>query len=162
MGFPDWASGKEPACQCRRCKKLWFNPWARKIPWRRAWQLTSVFLPGESHGQRSLVDYGLQSIGEDWSDLACMQCSNLRGKIYQQTLPILTDPPVSTMNWTSLHARHCFRCYMHIFFKAILLIGVVVFTLQASQQSSGRRERLGREKRQVGHLETFQFLKSSI
>jgi len=32
-----------------------FNPWARKIPWRREWQPTPVFLPGESHGQRSLV-----------------------------------------------------------------------------------------------------------
>ena len=35
----------------RRCK---FNPWIGKIPWRRAWQLTPVFLPGESHGQRTL------------------------------------------------------------------------------------------------------------
>ena len=33
-------------------------PWVRKIPWRRAWQLTPVFLPGESHGQRSLACYG--------------------------------------------------------------------------------------------------------
>ena len=30
-------------------------PWVRKIPWRRAWQLTPVFLPGEPHGQKSLV-----------------------------------------------------------------------------------------------------------
>ena len=34
-----------------------FNPWVRKIPWRREWQPTPVFLPGEPHGQRSLVDY---------------------------------------------------------------------------------------------------------
>ena len=33
------------------------DSWVRKIPWRRAWQLTSVFLPGESHGQRCLVGY---------------------------------------------------------------------------------------------------------
>ena len=32
--------------------------WVRKIPWRRAWQPTPVFLPGESHGQRSLVGHG--------------------------------------------------------------------------------------------------------
>ena len=32
-----------------------FNPWVGKIPWRRQWQPTPVFLPGESHGQRSLV-----------------------------------------------------------------------------------------------------------
>ena len=34
-----------------------FDPWDGKIPWRRAWQPTPVFLPGESHGQRSLVGY---------------------------------------------------------------------------------------------------------
>ena len=32
-------------------------PWVRKIPWRRKWQCTPVFLPGKSHGQRSLVGY---------------------------------------------------------------------------------------------------------
>jgi len=34
-----------------------FSPWVGKIPWRKAWQLTPVFLPGEFHGQRSLVSY---------------------------------------------------------------------------------------------------------
>ena len=53
MGFPLGASGKEPTCQCRRHKRHRFNPWVRKIPWRRAWQLTPVFLPGESYGQSS-------------------------------------------------------------------------------------------------------------
>ena len=46
------ASGKEPACQCRRRKKQEFDPWVRKIPWRRAWQ---PFLPAESHGQGNLA-----------------------------------------------------------------------------------------------------------
>ena len=52
------ANGKEPVCQCRRHKRHGFNPWLGKIPWRRKWQPTPVFLPGESHGQRSLVGYG--------------------------------------------------------------------------------------------------------
>ena len=39
---------------CRRCG---FNPWFGKIPWRRKWQPTAIFLPGEFHGQRSLVGY---------------------------------------------------------------------------------------------------------
>ena len=55
--FPGGTSGKEPACQCRRHKRHEFNPWVGKIPWRRAWQPTPVFLPGESHGQRSLAGY---------------------------------------------------------------------------------------------------------
>ena len=43
MGFPGGASGKEPACQCKRCKRPRFNPWVRKIPWRRVWQTIPVF-----------------------------------------------------------------------------------------------------------------------
>ena len=34
-----------------------FDPWVGKIPWRRKWQLPLIFLPGESHGQRSLAGY---------------------------------------------------------------------------------------------------------
>ena len=49
-----WLSGKESACQCQRCK---FRPWIRKIPWRRKWQPTAVFLPGRSHGERNLMGY---------------------------------------------------------------------------------------------------------
>ena len=44
---------KELVCQCRIPG---FDPWVRKIPWRRKWQPTPVFLPKKSHGQRSLVD----------------------------------------------------------------------------------------------------------
>ena len=61
-GLPWWLSGEESVCQCRRCG---LNPWVRKIPWRRKWQPSSVFLPGKSHGQRSLAGYsswGLQEL----------------------------------------------------------------------------------------------------
>ena len=57
MDFPGGTSGKEPTFQCRRRKRREFNPWVRKISWRRAWQLTLVFLSGESHGQWSLEGY---------------------------------------------------------------------------------------------------------
>ena len=53
-GFPDGASGKEPACQSRGHKRQGFDPCVRNIPWKRAWHSYSVFLPGESPGQRSL------------------------------------------------------------------------------------------------------------
>ena len=53
--FLGGASDKEPACQCRRPKRSWFNLWLGKIPWRRVRQPIPVFLPGESHGQRSLA-----------------------------------------------------------------------------------------------------------
>jgi len=55
MGFPSGASGKEPAHQCRRYNRRGFNPWVGKIPWRKAWQPTPIFLPGKSHGKRSLA-----------------------------------------------------------------------------------------------------------
>ena len=48
---------KEPACQCRRWKRWGFDSWVRKIPWRKTWQPTPVFLPREPQGQRSLVGY---------------------------------------------------------------------------------------------------------
>ena len=54
LGLLWWLRGKELACQCRKCG---FNPWVGKAPWRRKWQPTSVFLPGQSHGQRSLASY---------------------------------------------------------------------------------------------------------
>ena len=46
------ASGKESACQCKQCV---FSTRVGKTTWRRKWQLTPVFLPGKSHGQRNLV-----------------------------------------------------------------------------------------------------------
>ena len=54
MGFPDGSEGKVSACNAG---DLVFDPWVRKIPWRRKWQPTPVLLPGKSHGLRSLVDY---------------------------------------------------------------------------------------------------------
>ena len=56
-GFPCGASGKEPTCQCRSHKRPGFDPWVGKITWRRKWQPIPVFLPGEFHGQRSLVGF---------------------------------------------------------------------------------------------------------
>ena len=75
-----WLSDKESACQCRR----WgFSPWVGKIPWRRKWQPTPVFLPGESHGQRSLAGYSpwLCRVRQDWA-IGCDQrvCSFRKGR----------------------------------------------------------------------------------
>ena len=53
-GLPWWLSDKESTCQCRRHG---FDPWVEKIPWRRKWQPIPVFLPGKSHGQKSLAGY---------------------------------------------------------------------------------------------------------
>ena len=54
QGLPWWLSSEESTCQCRTCG---FNPWVRKIPTRKKWQLTAEFLPGEPHGRKSLAGY---------------------------------------------------------------------------------------------------------
>ena len=75
----DWAtftftsgdpSGKELTCQCRRFKRHSFNSWVGKIPWRRAWQPTPIFLPGESAGQGSLLGYIHAFTGTDTAEAA--------------------------------------------------------------------------------------------
>ena len=48
---------RNPPASAGDIKRHRFSPWVGKIPWRRAWQPTPVFLPGESHGQRSLAGY---------------------------------------------------------------------------------------------------------
>ena len=65
-GLPGGSVGKESA-QCRRHRRYKFDPWVGKTPWRRSWQLTPVFLPGEAHGQRNLAG--------NWS---MHSCSGLR------------------------------------------------------------------------------------
>ena len=58
-GLYQWLNGKESVYR-RVGKRHGFNPRTGKIPWRRKWQPIPVFLPGKSHGQRSLADYGSQ------------------------------------------------------------------------------------------------------
>ena len=62
-----------------RCE---FDPWVGKIPWRRAWQPTPVFLPGESHGQRSLVGYS--PWGHRESDDWVHACTHTSAKCLRQ------------------------------------------------------------------------------
>ena len=57
MCFPVGANGKGSACNARDAGRRGFDPWVRKIPWKRAWQPTPVFLPKKFHGQRSLEGY---------------------------------------------------------------------------------------------------------
>ena len=66
MGLPRRFSGKDSACQCRRHG---FNPWVRKIPWRRKWQPTPVCLLRKPHEKRSLVGYnprGCKRVKHHW------------------------------------------------------------------------------------------------
>ena len=65
-----------------------FDPWVKKIPWRRAWQPTLVFLPGEFHGQRSPVGYG------PWGHKELDMTERISGiSLEQGLLPIITISP---------------------------------------------------------------------
>ena len=55
-GISRGSVGKESLAM-QETEEMQFDPWVRKISWRRAWQPTPVFLSGKSHGQRSLVGY---------------------------------------------------------------------------------------------------------
>ena len=74
-GFSSGTNDKEFACQLRRHKRHRFSPWVGKVPWRRARQPTPVFLPRDSawtEESGGLQSIGLQRVGHDCSDLACM------------------------------------------------------------------------------------------
>jgi len=78
MALASGISGEEPTCQGRKPKRGQFDPWVGKIPWRRAWQRTPVFLPGESYGQKSLAS--CSPWGPKESDTTEVSC--------QTTLPV--------------------------------------------------------------------------
>ena len=67
-GLPRWLSGKESGCQCSRHKRCRYNPWVGKIPWKRKWHPTPVFLPGESPWTEEpgeLQSMGSQRVGHN-------------------------------------------------------------------------------------------------
>ena len=90
-GLLRWLSGKESTCQCRRHR---FNPWVRKIPWRRKRQPTPGFLPGKPHGQRGLADYrpwGRERVGHDLQQHASLTNLGLHMRWNLFALPGLTE-----------------------------------------------------------------------
>ena len=76
--FKAYASfgGSEVKASALQCRRPGFDPWVGKIPWRRKWQPTPVFLPGESHGRRSLVGYSPRGHKEsDMTERLHFHCS---------------------------------------------------------------------------------------
>ena len=110
-GLPRWLSSKGSACQCRIHG---FDPWVRKIPWRRKWQPSPIFLPGKSYGQRNLV--GFKKLDVIW----CLKQQLLRRDIWDEPWRIVLcmhqgtgfqpgvlppDSPPSPLPWGHLTAR---------------------------------------------------------
>ena len=82
---------KEPTCQCRRCKRCRFDPWVKKIPWRKAQQPTPVFLPEESHGQRSLAGYS-PWVAKSWTRLKWLSIHTHNIPMYKHITSLSIHP----------------------------------------------------------------------
>ena len=65
--LPRWLSQERI---CLQCGRPGFDPWVGKIPWRREWLPTPVFLPGEVHGQRSLAGYIVHGVVKSQAELS--------------------------------------------------------------------------------------------
>ena len=110
QGFPGGANGKELLCRCRRRKRRRLDPSVRKIPWRRTWQSTPVFLSRESPWTEK--PGGLQStqshrVGYDWSDLV---------RAYQRCMYVNTNFPI-----------HPTTCFPPLVFITLISTSVSLF-----------------------------------
>ena len=92
--FPDGSADKESLLQCRRHRRHRFDPWVGKIPWRRKWQPTLVFLPGKSHGQRSLTGYRFNP-----------ECIFATYSIYYKNVTLVIVSPLGFRNYESINGE---------------------------------------------------------
>jgi len=124
--FPGFTSGKEPACQYRRLSHR-LSPWVGKIPWRRAWQPTPVFLPGESHGQRNL---GSQRVRDDWSNLAHMHIILDSTSSCGAVFSLSSSSSPSSWGWTSSRTDiKVLKCHLSSLISYLLLFKILPFRL---------------------------------
>ena len=120
-----WLSGKESTCRSSRCRRRGFDPWVGKVPWRRKWQPTPVFLPGEFHGQRSLADH---------SPRGCRIRSTIQHPCSEQRLlPVYSTSTVTET--TASGACLCFDFHCELFSVPSLLLPVFL-VLQAQDYST--------------------------
>ena len=77
-GFQGSTSGKEPGCQGRRCKRWGFNPWVRKIPWRRAYSLQYFCL--ENPMDRGAWWAMVHRVAKSWTHCSVLACMHILQK----------------------------------------------------------------------------------
>ena len=106
-----------------------FDPWVRKIPWRRVWQPTPVFLPGESHGQNSLVGYSPWGCKElnttEQLTVLLLFGYNIFCESVHQLMDTWTSQVVATINCIAFNIYICdfLQTCLFISFKDILKSG---------------------------------------
>ena len=96
FSIPGGTIGKESTCQCQRHKRCKFDPWVERLPWRKTWQPTAVFLSGKFQGQRSLAGYS------PWGCKSQTRLSNWTAK----TLTNTTCTHTHTYTHTHTHPTH--------------------------------------------------------
>ena len=113
---------KNPPASAGNCRRHGFDPWVGKIPWKRAWQLTLVFLPGESHGWRRLAGYGPQGCKE--SDMTeVTSCTHAQLCV----VGIMVIFILQARNWKHKEVNlanlgvHCLVGNEHSFFPSVIL-----------------------------------------
>jgi len=123
-----WLSSEESTCQYRRQV---FSPWVRKIPWRRKWQSTPVFLSEESHGQRGLAGYSPWGLKKSdmtkrlKQDCYCEQnivrwiCGSLSSRTAATLLP--STPVLSSPSPWKLPPYSLFPNHLEITQKGVML-----------------------------------------
>ena len=138
LGFTGGVSHEQPACQCRRRKRHRFNPWVRKIPWRRARQPTPVFLSGEPHGQSSLAGYGpqghkqLETTEATWHHCIMIGQQKNTTILYHQNYQLIK-------NLSSLFKS---RCISELPWNILYKHPGILFFLQSSKYVSNEQPRL--------------------
>ena len=110
MGLTGGTSGKEPAYQCGRHKIHRFNPWVRKIPWRKKWQATPVFFPGEfpwTEEPGGLQSIGSQRVGHDWHKMWELDCEeSWAQKNWCFWTVVLEKTPESPLDYKEIQPIH--------------------------------------------------------
>ena len=110
---------EQPTSQCRRLKRLRFDPWVGKIPWRKAGQPAPVFLPGEVHGQKSLGGYS--SWGRKESDM--MKQLTLTFHFCSHICQMTSVPPTQDQSFllSSLQGPFSFLALISVLHGCLLL-----------------------------------------
>ena len=97
-----WAAQVAQWLRICRCRRPRFNPWVGKIPWRRKWQPTPVFLPERSYGERSLAGYSPWGHKRVGYDLDTKQQPPLMSQVRRKPLNCFVTPWVAEMQGTHL------------------------------------------------------------
>ena len=149
--FSTWATSKAPECfigvriwtryQRKKSIKavahsLMKQKHKKSIPWRRKWQPTPVFLPGESHEQRSLAGYSPRGrrVGHDWSDLAHTHTHTqinpsivryvLKQRKWREMEPLRgRNHAVTAFKWGGNNGKKVMGCYCCLVTKSSLTLG---------------------------------------